>query len=414
MRAQLATVRHRPGKKQPWLVTVRIGTVRRQTSHPSKTAATRYAARLNAAVNAGADFDPTTGEPVVSAADRPDTVATAAVGLVAAKWPGLRAPSRRALVESCAHVLAACAGRNRADVYRVAVLALPGADLSPSDKDLWRSVQQTSPPVARLDMPTVCAVLATNLDGTTAATTTVRRRRQALSQTVEQATGARPVLPAGVRGTRALTSARVKPARVGSLADAITVIDQVPTVGAQVGFALALYAGLRPAEVCGLRWQHVDLAAGVLTVCETLPGGGAAYTDGGGASDTQPPKWRGDGAARTVPLVAPLAQVLAAVGPARGPVAATRNGTPYSTSQLGVLWARARAAVGPGWPADRLARPYDLRHTHATLALNAGVPIPEMAARLGHSPSMLLDTYADVVTADAGRWTSVLGAALGG
>lgn len=70
--------------------------------------------------------------------------------------------------------------------------------------------------------------------------------------------------------------------------------------------------------------------------------------------------------------------------------------------------------AGAGWPAERLARPYDLRHTHASMALNTGVPIPEIAARLGHSPSLLLDTYADVIAADASRWTGLLGGALGG
>ena len=67
--------------------------------------------------------------------------------------------------------------------------------------------------------------------------------------------------------------------------------------------------------------------------------------------------------------------------------------------------ARARAAAGPDWPVDRLRTPYALRHTHASLALNAGVPIPEMAARLGHAPAMLLSIYADIVATDAARWT---------
>ena len=37
---------------------------------------------------------------------------------------------------------------------------------------------------------------------------------------------------------------------------------------------------------------------------------------------------------------------------------------------------------------------HDLRVTHATALLNAGVPIHVAAARLGHSPAVMLSTYA--------------------
>lgn len=39
-------------------------------------------------------------------------------------------------------------------------------------------------------------------------------------------------------------------------------------------------------------------------------------------------------------------------------------------------------------------RLHDLRMTHGTLLLNAGVPVHEVARRLGHDPSVLLKTYA--------------------
>jgi integrase len=45
------------------------------------------------------------------------------------------------------------------------------------------------------------------------------------------------------------------------------------------------------------------------------------------------------------------------------------------------------------WAADRAAvkriRFHDLRHTHATLALQRGEPVPDVAARLGHDPATL-------------------------
>ena len=41
-------------------------------------------------------------------------------------------------------------------------------------------------------------------------------------------------------------------------------------------------------------------------------------------------------------------------------------------------------------------RPYDLRHTAATIMLRAGVSTAEVALRLGHSVDMLMKIYAGV------------------
>jgi integrase len=54
------------------------------------------------------------------------------------------------------------------------------------------------------------------------------------------------------------------------------------------------------------------------------------------------------------------------------------------------------------WPGLELPfiRLHDLRHTHATLLLQAGVPIKVVSERLGHSRvGMTLDVYAHVLPA---------------
>ena len=44
---------------------------------------------------------------------------------------------------------------------------------------------------------------------------------------------------------------------------------------------------------------------------------------------------------------------------------------------------------------------HELRHTHATLLLRAGVPVHIVAKRLGHrDPSVTLNVYADVIPDD--------------
>jgi integrase len=63
------------------------------------------------------------------------------------------------------------------------------------------------------------------------------------------------------------------------------------------------------------------------------------------------------------------------------------------------IWSKARqAALTEAEAASPLARrPYDLRHAAASLWLNAGVPAPEVARRLGHSVAVLLKVYANCI-----------------
>jgi len=50
-----------------------------------------------------------------------------------------------------------------------------------------------------------------------------------------------------------------------------------------------------------------------------------------------------------------------------------------------------RKAANPGFRGLRLQ---DLRGTHETLLLDAGVPVHVVAARCGHDPAVLLRSYA--------------------
>ncbi|MFE0509516.1 hypothetical protein [Streptomyces sp. NPDC058964] len=59
------------------------------------------------------------------------------------------------------------------------------------------------------------------------------------------------------------------------------------------------------------------------------------------------------------------------------------------------MWAEAREYA---LPPDRVdpplaGRPYDLRHARITRRLNAGVPIAEVARRVGNSPEVIHRRY---------------------
>ena len=163
-------------------------------------------------------------------------------------------------------------------------------------------------------------------------------------------------------------------------------------------YVLLATTGLRRSEVCGLRWSDVDLDAGRLSVANTRKAIGGRVVEG-------PPKTAKS--RRQISLDA-------------GTVAALREWRKRNLEE--------RMAAGEAWDdspyvfVDELGRPihpdrvskvfdarvaeaglkrirlHDLRHTFATLALAAGVPVKVVSDRLGHgSIAITMDVYAHVM-----------------
>jgi integrase len=178
----------------------------------------------------------------------------------------------------------------------------------------------------------------------------------------------------------------------------------------------ALYSGLRLGELRGLRWRDVDLAAGRLSVQQTLQ-----KRPGGGVVARQPKTHR---SRRLVSLPMVLAEVLGdhrrrqvearlAAGDAwedADLVFTDALGRPIGETHLRLgFWRLLRQA---GLPRIRL---HDLRHTMATLMLAAGEHPKVVSERLGHSTiAITLDTYSHVLpglqAAAAERMAVTLGA----
>ena len=58
---------------------------------------------------------------------------------------------------------------------------------------------------------------------------------------------------------------------------------------------------------------------------------------------------------------------------------------------------------------------HQLRHTHASLLLRAGIPIPDVSARLGHSnPGVTMKTYAHAIPTEQGHTVAAIEKMLGG
>lgn len=141
------------------------------------------------------------------------------------------------------------------------------------------------------------------------------------------------------------------------------------------------YAGLRPQEVLALEWRHIRERT--ILVEEAVSDGELK-----GQKTERPP--------RTVDLLAPLRQDLAEWKLKQGRPA---DDSPVFPSASGKRWReydwrnwRKRVyvptakAIGIGEP-----RPYDLRHSFASLLIHEGrLSIVEIAAQLGHNPNTCL------------------------
>src|SRR4051794_29825821 len=157
--------------------------------------------------------------------------------------------------------------------------------------------------------------------------------------------------------------------------------------------ALLAYAGLRPQEALALQWRHVRERT--LLVEHAL-------------SDGQLKTLKNRRQPRTVELLEPLRDDLADWRQQCGAPAAAQ---PLFASHASGFW---RETDWRNWRkrvyaplAEQVglvgARPYDLRHAFASLLIHEGrLSVVEIAAQLGHNPTVCLDTYGHVMAEQRG------------
>ena len=157
----------------------------------------------------------------------------------------------------------------------------------------------------------------------------------------------------------------------------------------QVMTAVSYYAGLRPSEVVTLRHRSLDLPQrgwGEIDVTEADIG----------VDEPREPKT----GPRSVPIPPVLVDMLRAwvdvhdFG-ADQLIFRTRSGRAPTASNWSRAWHRALRAAGV-----EPHRLYDCRHAAATTWLKAGVPLGEVANRLGHSVETLVSTYVGALAGD--------------
>jgi len=149
------------------------------------------------------------------------------------------------------------------------------------------------------------------------------------------------------------------------------------------------WSGLRTSEVFGLQWPNVDLASGSVLIAEALV--------------------RGERKDRTKPAVA--RQVILN-SRALGAIQAQRQHTQmagtavFNDPRYSAQWEDERAFRRSFWTPTlkllgiRYRRPYNMRHTYATVMLMAWMTPAFCAKQLGHSVEMFLKTYSTWLDGD--------------
>lgn len=151
----------------------------------------------------------------------------------------------------------------------------------------------------------------------------------------------------------------------------------------QAAWILGVSHGLRRGEFAGLRWEHIDWEAGLMSICsQRTIIGNAVYERGPKA-----------GSSGVLPVTQDVLRALKAhevaqkrerlaLGPDwtdTGYVFVREDGLPYRPEQFRRIFHKRCEELG-----IRPIRLHDLRHTSITLAMHNGVPLPVIQAGARH------------------------------
>lgn len=165
-----------------------------------------------------------------------------------------------------------------------------------------------------------------------------------------------------------------------------------------------LSTGMRRGELLALRWRDIDFANRVITVARSM-----SYVKEAGTPPVISFKRPKSGRVRNIDIDAGLADVLrdrktaiVAVAPelarADSLVFTNRYGNPHNPVQFSRQWRERNAQAVAEIPELPTLHLHELRHTHATLLLRAGVHPKIVSERLGHADvQMTMNVYSHAV-----------------
>ncbi|MFC4529130.1 tyrosine-type recombinase/integrase [Sphaerisporangium dianthi] len=403
-----------------------------------------YRSALITATREGEAFSLLTGEPVKwHRPERPEmSWYEFACKFADYKWKTASAKYRqdiaRALTAATPALLATTKGKPddvtlRTAMRRWAFNTKQRAEASGEMAEALAWLARNTMPVSTLaEVATARAVLdaaTSRLNGSLAATSTVRRHKTILQNAMDYA-GELELLTGNPIRSLKWTAPKVayevdrrsvvNPAQAGRLLAEVKA--QKPSGRRLVAFFGAMYyAALRPEEVINLREDNVVLPElvedpdtgnmeeptdgwGELHLTAATSFAGREWTDDGSLYEERALKHRAEGQTRVVPCPPPLTRLLRAhlaeFGAGRGGrVFVGVRGGELAGITYRRVWNKARenALTAKEVQTPLAKRPYDLRHACVSTWLNAGVPATQVAEWAGHSVDVLLKIYAKCI-----------------
>ncbi|MGJ7878333.1 tyrosine-type recombinase/integrase [Streptomyces rochei] len=441
------SIRKRAGRPKPWELRWRVGERPHSRSFKLKPQADGRRAELMAALRDQQQFDEETGLPAreLMALTSPSWYEHA-TEYVLMKWPRAAAKHRASIAESLAVVTPALVTTKRGAprpsvlrdaLYQWAFRAVRGSDGTWVPRHLAEEppaeiltalewVAARSIKVKDLEDPALLRpaleAISLRLDGGKAAENTARRKRMVLSNVLRYTVEEKGLLASNplprVDWTppesddeidfRYVPDPRLARALLGAVRDSGPRGQHLHAF-----FGCLYYAAMRPGEIVALTESDCTLPPnsadavqewGELLLGESCPEVGGGWTDEGTSYEKRGLKRRKQGATRTVPippvLVHLLRQHIERYGTADDGrlFRASRGGRVPSTEYCDI-WERARKVVLSAREVRTglAAVPYSLRHAGVSLWIKSGVDPAEVAARAGHSITVLYRFYAKIL-----------------
>jgi len=395
--------------KRPWIVRWSVAGRQRSRAFRTKAEADRFRTGLLVAQQSGESFDEATGEPL-SWQPLPDQVQVHEWDRrwLGEQWAEWAPRTRRSAIEALSRLIPLAVGPTAAPApagLRGQLTRWLPPDGQPLDEQAAEWLAQSSLQLGQLNRAVLAVVdqdLGRRDDGEQLSPATAGRFRKVSRACIRRAVdlGVLDVdpWPQAPRGRSQRKAVRVKRAvAVRALPDPATMRRAIEAIAShqpasltyQAMTAVAYYAGLRPSEVVMLRAKALHLPPkgwGRIDVTEA----DVAF-DQVGEPKTGP---------RSVPIPRPLVDLLRSWTGERGLsgddlLFRTRSGARPTSSN----WSRAlqRGLRAIEHPPMRI---YDCRHAAATTWLRAGVPLGEVAKRMGHSVETLVSTYVGALDGD--------------
>ncbi|HUW01526.1 MAG TPA: site-specific integrase [Acidimicrobiales bacterium] len=395
--------------KRSWIVRWAVEGRQRSRSFRTRAEADRFRTGLLVAQQRGEQFDNASGEPE-SWQPLPSDVGSHVWvrRWLAEQWPEWQPRTRTSAVEALSRLVPLLALPSAPEPppglrRHLTATLRPGAEVEDNDEGQW--LDRWTFPLGRLTKPMLAEVdlkLALGDDGQALAPSTAGRYRKiakaCIRRAVEIGVLENDPWPPAPRGRARRMSAKTSRAiSIRQLPDPAAMREILAAIEShqpasrmyRTMTAVAYYAGLRPSEVVMLRPSALDLPKkgwGRIDVTEA-----DIEFDRSGDPKT---------GARSVPIPPVLVEVLSSWITTNGIaddelLFRTKNDRRPAASN----WSRAlhRACRQSENPPMRI---YDCRHAAATTWLSAGVPLGEVAKRMGHSVETLVAKYVGALEGD--------------